>query len=181
VHANTSTPGTDRAERGFTLIELMVVVAIVAILVVVAVLSMSPAKHARSTVGFTEELASTLEGMRVRAVATRKWQRLEVNAGSATHYEATVEGMATPTDWYSVQAVQAPDGVFVYAVDDEPHVAVDTDVPDEGTGLGVTMIDFAPDGAGTAATIFVGDQAGERRLRIVIFPATGAAYVFEEW
>ena len=73
------------------------------------------------------------------------------------------------------------DGVFVYAVSDRTHSAVDDSVPDKGTGLDATTIDFAPDGAGTAATIFVGDSSDERRLRIAIYQATGAAYIYEEW
>lgn len=169
-----------REQRGVTLIELMVVVAIIGILTGIAVVMIQPDGYARTAHGFGSKVSATLESMRIRATSTRKWQRLEVRLNQVVHLEAESPGMAFPTTWTAVRIVEAPTGVEVYAKDDRTHIVPDDSVPSLGAGIGTT-IDFAPDGAGDAATIFIRDEADKRRVRVAVYGATGASYVWDEW
>jgi len=178
-------PRASRADAGFTLVELMVVVAIAAVLVSAAVVMVRPERYARSSWGVGEQIVAELENMRLRAVATRKWQRLSISSNQVVHQEAATEGMVKPVDpddWNDLKTLSLPSGIFIHSVDDETHLEAGGELPAAGTGLGDALpIDFAPDGAGMAATLFVGDDAGDRRTRVTTFQATGAAYLYAGW
>jgi Tfp pilus assembly protein FimT len=161
----------------------MVVVAIIGILMTVAVLSIRSTTYAGTPQGFAEKIVSEIEHTRLRAISSRRWQRLHVNADQINHWEASVEGMVKPTDpdaWDLVRSVSAPGDTEVALVDDSTHLYENTGVPAVGSGLG-SVIDFAPDGAGSAATIFVRDRNDRQRFRVAIYRATGTAYVYEGW
>ena len=44
-------------ERGFTLVELMVVIAVVGVILAAAILSINPDRYAKSAKGYAEEIA----------------------------------------------------------------------------------------------------------------------------
>lgn len=179
----TCVPGKRPLERGFTLVELMVVVAIVGVLMVVAVLSIKGTTYAGTPLGFAEKIVSEIEQTRLRAISSRRWQRLHVNAYQVNHWEAQTEGMAKPTDpdaWDLVRSTNIAGDIEVAMVDDSTHLYENTNLPAIGDGLG-SVIDFAPDGAGSAATIFVRDRSDKQRFRVAIYRATGTAYVYGGW
>lgn len=167
-------------ERGFTLVEMMVVVAIIGVIIAGAVLSIRGGRYAKNAKGYAEQVTATLESMRIRATASHKWQRLEISADNIVHMEAEDEGMGEPAAYYVVQTVAVPGGVRIAAVSTithlEPNLAVEGGWP--GTDV---FIDFKPDGSGTGATIFIEDDSGRGQYRVAVFRATGLARLFEEW
>ena len=165
---------------GFTLIEVMVVVAIVALLATAAVMFVSPRSFAASSRGYAQEIASLCDSVRQRAVASRTFQKLEVKGNEVLHWQGTTTGMTPPDDWSLVGTTPVPSEVVVASTSDRTHSQADDSVPAAGTGL-PAEIDFAPDGTATAATIFVTDSADENKARVAIYRATGSAYAYYEW
>jgi prepilin-type N-terminal cleavage/methylation domain-containing protein len=162
-----------------TLIELMVVVAIVGVLTSVAVLSYRNTPG--SVHGFAQQIAGELDSARLRAVASKRWQRVEIQPMQIATWEATTEGMADPVAWQLVRTFYAPREVAVISMSPLTHIVANDSVPAAGAGLN-GAVEFRPDGAAAAAaTIFVGDDNDVSHVRVAVYRATGSAYVFSEW
>lgn len=169
------------AQSGFTLIEVMVVVAMIAIITTAAVVLVNPRSYAATARGYTQDLTALADSMRQRAVASRTYQKLEVRSDRVLHWQADTTGMSAPEDWTLVATVYVPAEVVISSTSPRTHIKADDDVPDEGANLPFE-IDFAPDGTVAAgATIFVQDNEGENRARVAIYRATGSAYTYYEW
>lgn len=178
-------PVRDRARnhhrnRGFTLVEMMSVIAIVGVLTAVAVLQIRPSAYAGSTKGFADQIASLGDQVRARALSSQRIQRLQFEEGGIIHYQAQSTGLGTPTGWDELAQVRAPGDITIRATSDRTHLNPNDSVPAAGSGLSATL-DFSPDGSASAMTIFVGDGNDKTRARVTFFGATGTARVFIEW
>jgi len=165
---------------GFTLIEMMVVIAIIGVLAAVALVFVNPRSFAATSRGYAQEVASLCDSVRQRAVASRTFQKLEVQDSQIIHWQGNTTGMTPPTDWSYVGTTPVPSEVRIASTDDRTHIQADDSVPTEGTGL-PAEIDFAPDGTATAATVFVTDSADENKARVAVYRASGSAYSYYEW
>lgn len=158
----------------------MVVLAIIAILTGIAVVSVRKSSYAGTVDGFAAMVAAECTVAQQRAVASKRWQRLDIMPGSVEHWESSTEGMAPPTVWEHVRTIIAPNNVEVVAVSYKTHVVANDGVPGPGTNLD-GVVNFAPDGGAMAATIFVGHLHQDKRSRVTIYRASGTAYAFNEW
>lgn len=159
---------------------MMVVIAIIGILAVAALVFVNPRSFAATSRGYAQEIASLCDSVRQRAVASRTYQKLEVQGDEIIHWQGDTTGMTPPDDWSLVGTTPVPAEVVIASTSDRTHIQADDSVPTVGTGLPVE-IDFAPDGTATAATIFVTDSADENKARVAIYRATGSAYAYYEW
>ena len=154
----------------------------VGVLAVVAVVFIKPRSFSATARGFADEIAALCDATRQRAVASRTQQRLILDGDQVVHDQANAPGLQ-PIDadeWLAIGSLRAPSEVVIASVDDVPHIDSDTAVPSIGTGLGTELV-FMPDGSTQPATIFVEDARSENRARVVIYPATGSAYVYRDW
>ena len=165
--------------EGFTLVEVAVVVAMVGVLAAVAVLFINPRSTAQTARGYAQEIAALCDTIRERAAATRTQQRLEVQPDEVVHWRATTPGQ-NPALYEVVGRTPVPSRVVVASVDSKPHRDPNVEVPAPGTNVPFDL-EFFADGSAMPATIFVSDDRSEDRARIVIYPATGSAYVYNEW
>ena len=164
---------------GFTLVELLIVVALVGVVTALAFGSMSTSSYAGTVDGFGDQVSNAMETARLRSTSSRRWQRLEFNATTVTVWQSESTGMGPVLVWQPIETISAPGKVSVAATDDSTHVAVNSSVPAAGDGL-PGAVDFAPDGTAQSFTVFIQGQDATRS-RVIVYRATGASWVLEDW
>lgn len=177
---------------GFTLVEVLVVIAMVGVLSAVALVFVRPGSLAAGARGYADEIAALCDAVRQRAVASRTYQRIDVDEDGVVHWQAAQPGLAPPEeadDWAASPSgrTAAPPQIGVRALSNRAHAEPDDGVPGPGAGL-PGSIAFSPDGTAFAldgtrsgATIFIEDSHTGTRARVAVYPATGSAYAYSEW
>jgi prepilin-type N-terminal cleavage/methylation domain-containing protein len=187
-------------QRGFTLVELMVVVAIVAILSAI-LFSVAGRTYGGATAArVADQLAANLNFVRTRALSTRRIHRVEIHpdTGQLLVYVAPTQGMAL-TNYTGSGSGVTVQGVMRIVIPNGVSIAFVTEGA-KGSGQTVTSstaeydIDFYPDGSSahalstntddlTATTIYVQDRnpSGANQYRVLVYHATGSAYAKQYW
>lgn len=172
-----------RSNRGFTLVELMVVVAIVAI-VSAMLMSVRTQTYGAGAANTAEQLVSALNLCKMRAVSTRRWHRCEVTPTSVTTMQWQNVGMAVPGVgvWTIVSTVTFGVGVTVWNASANVCAASPcTTSPSAANATLIFDVDFRPDGSSTGGTIFVADNGKIKTSRVVVYKATGSSYARNKW
>jgi prepilin-type N-terminal cleavage/methylation domain-containing protein len=175
--------------RGFTLLEMMIVVVIIAIFSAVMI-GMNGNSYGASAGTISDEIASTLNMARTRALATRKIQRvavrLDLSPPEIQILQSPSLGMSTALFTAAVSAntlqyvmrLQIPRSVTLWSVVAGGQIAGQS--PTQTTTE--YDIDFRPDGSARgAATIYVTDPQKTKNYRVVVFGATGSTYARQYW
>ena len=181
--------------RGFTLVELMIVVAILAILATI-LFSVAGRTYGGATgPRFAEQLASTMNFARTRALSTRKIHRVEVHPDTAEIdiYAAPTEGMAqsnyngSGVTVQGVLRVPVPTGVTIWA---GMQGALGSGSASVSQNSAEYDVDFYPDGSSrpsdasaSSSTIYITDETGnvQNQYRVLVYHTTGSAYARQYW
>jgi prepilin-type N-terminal cleavage/methylation domain-containing protein len=161
-----------RIAAGFTIPELMVVVVVVGVLAGLAIGALRTRRP--GALSLARKIVSEVEDMRVRAVASRRWQQLLVDENAIFHREAVTIGMTRPVDdadWQEVTTIAAGQEARVCGAEAVIRtVAADASCP----GSLPLAFEIAPDGAGASPfTVYVHDRdSGANAYRVTLYRAT---------
>ena len=166
-------------QGGFSLVELMTVMAIVGVLSTIAMVTMNPGKNANAVEGYADMIAARFDIGRQRAQATGRYQRMELTTAGLFHYQATTTGLAAPAAWELIYTMYAPRDVAIHAYEAVPQLSAGQ-TPAAGLGLPANL-DFSPDASSTGSTVYVGNTSDDQRSRVVVYGATAAVHAYDDW
>lgn len=175
-----------RRQRGFTLIELMVVVAIIALLSAFLI-SVKGVTYGASPQSTAQLVANYFNTCKMRSVSQRRWHRCEVTPTTFTIYQWSVTGMTTPVVtscpggcWQIVSQVTFDKNVVEWAGTTASNDAAGGATPVQSASA--VDIDFKPDGSSaTGGAVFFSDNQGNKPWRVVVYKATGSSYARSGW
>lgn len=169
-------------QRGFSLVELMIVVAIIAILSSLMVGLTSRPYNANAT-NMSDQIVSTMNFAKMRAVSTRRIHYVQITPTYIAVWQSKTTGFTTCTNsnpdlcWDYVQKLTIPNGVKLYNVSASTLTSTGNSVT-ANTSLDYAM-KFKPDGSSTGGTIFIADS--RKQYRILVYKATGGVRAQQTW
>ncbi|MGZ3442882.1 MAG: pilus assembly FimT family protein [Polyangia bacterium] len=189
-----------RRHSGFTLVELMIVVALIAITGMLAARLYSRGVRGEAAPSFTRTLMSTVLDARHSALALGRPTRLTLTppSSSSPRMLITTDVWDPPTGgWITQSSLTVPSGLRFCKPDASPTLGAVSPACPLTTGMD-NLVCFSPNGhvnlagastscsttspsAFSGATLYVGSEDGTKKYRVVVWGLTGMAKLVDAW
>ena len=179
-----------RNDRGLTLVELMVVVTIVAVLLGAVGFAMTREDNAGASREYARRILVALRQARNTAADYGCVVQVSFDqfGRSMLLHRLSALGPQPPPPhiWITLEDYRSGSRTHVHAIANAPHPATQGTFPAKGTGLPTgpnpgDAISFSPDGTATPATVYVSDESGLYRHKVVVFGMTGFSQHITRW
>ncbi len=175
------------AQRGFTLVEMMVVVAIISILVAIAV-NLRTTTYGANTSSVADQVVGQLELARARAISTHHYEQVLVTNGKLVLNEGNTLGMSVPGNFaQQIQQSVLPVSVQVWDHDTKSDATSGQHPVAALDPLLSFPITFRPDGSlyltggDTGATLFLTDRNHAHEFRVIVYRISGSIFSRPVW
>ena len=174
-------------QRGFTLIELMVVVAVIGVLIALSI-SLSAQTDGANAQTVSDQVVSQMQFARQRAVSTRRYHRVHITPTQIIIKEglnslgAVATGMVAPASYREIQEMTLPIRVTFWDASHSVYPTAPAAGAPSSANAGLSFdLTIKPDGSSDGLTAFLTDQNVSRRERIIVYTVTGSAYARQAW
>jgi prepilin-type N-terminal cleavage/methylation domain-containing protein len=167
--------------RGFTLVELMVVVAIIGVMSGIAIFSLSVNNNGKSSAALARKVQFIMQRARIEAATDYRQRQIYCDPATrtCTYRIADVAGMGTPAFTNSIDAVDWGRYAQVW------NITTTTDLTtNNGTQMTTAKtVTFYPNGTATAGTVYVCDtsNATTNHFKVFVYAGTGMARLVDQW
>jgi len=176
--------------RGFTLTELMAVIAIVAVMGAIAMATLSGAGNGQNAAGLARSLELVVMGARAAAISDGFVRRVHCSlqtSGSWCSVDKATTAGAAPTAWTTESTVRANSHATVWAVTASTDVTAQNPAHASGDRYVYVKTDGSVGDATnttTGATFYVSDSGGTNtanRYKVYVYSATGMPRLVNQW
>ncbi|HEY7955793.1 MAG TPA: type II secretion system protein [Polyangia bacterium] len=173
---------------GFTLIELMVVIAIIAIMTVAAMFSLSGYGKAQDPAALARGVQLMMIRARGDALADNHQRELSCTTAGCTYFSANTAwtgsgacpGAVSPCWVDAGDRVQTGNRALLFDIDSTTDYKTSTPGT-QLTSAQTKTITFRPDGTATPATVYISDGNGNNAFKVYVFAGTGMARLVSGW
>jgi prepilin-type N-terminal cleavage/methylation domain-containing protein len=181
-------------QAGFTLVELMVVVALVGVVATLAARLYSRGVRGEAAPAFARSLLATIQETRHGALVLGRPMRLRLVPGNPGAQVIVDQWDPTGATWVAQNGVSVPSGVNLCRPDASVQLGTVTPTCPLTSGM-TSLVCFSASGrvnlaatcptgstsTGSGATLYFASTTGDKKYRVVVWGLTGMAKLMDTW
>ncbi len=171
------------SSRGFTLVELMVVVVIIGVMASIGIFAMAPLTNAQNAAAVARSLQFEMSRSRLEAVSDNKQRQLSCTNSVCSYYVGSTTGMGAVGFAKAGDVISSGKHAQIWSVSASTDSANNFNPAFSSMVSTPGTITFYPDGSATAATVYIADTAATagHKYKVYVYAGTGLARLVDHW